>query len=236
MRRRSLVVTILILVAAVGSAGGVLAGLLKHEPAFYTARNDGGYDDPSVGARVLTKFGDLKNDIRSKAEWGATFSTEELNAFFQMTLGEDGGLAAVLPDGLSDPRIIIDGNRILMAARYGKGTWSTVLSLELRGWLVKGETNTVALEIVGMWAGGLPLGTQSMLDSISETARDSNVVATWYRNEGHPVGVFRFYADQARPTTQIRRFKIEEGRLTVMGRSMLDTNAPAPVVGQPETE
>jgi hypothetical protein len=215
----------------------VLAALLKHEPAFYTDQtDDAASNDPEVGVRVLTRFGDLKNDIRSKPEWGTTFTGAELNAFFRLTFAEEGGLPGVLPDGLTSPRVSIDGDRVRLAARYGTGDWSTVVSVELRAWLVKGETNTVAVELVGMWAGGLPLGTQSMLDSISEAARDSNVVVTWYRHDGHPVGVFRFYADQARPTTQIQRFQIEDGKLTIVGRSLLDASGPPPMIGPDDNE
>lgn len=235
MRRwRSLFLTALILFAAVGGLGGLLAALLKHEPGFYADRSDG--CDPAAGPRVLTRFGDLKNDIRSKAEWGATFTADELDAFCRQSLCQEGGLAGVLPSGLSDPRVSIDGDRVRVAARYGSGFWSTVVSVELRAWLVKNETNTVALELVGLWAGGLPLGTQSMLDSVTESARDANVMATWYRYDGHPVGVFRLYADQPRPTTQILRFTVEDGRLTLAGRSILDAGGGGSVVGGPDLD
>ena len=237
MRRRSLLLTLLILVAAVGTAGGVLAALLKHEPAFYlAAEGAASADDPVVCQRFVTRFGDLKNDIRSKPEWGATFTAAELNAFFRQTLCRDGGIPGVLPDGLTDPRVMIDGDRVRLAARYGSGAWSSVVSVEFRAWLVKNETNTVALELVGLWAGGLSLGTQSLLDTITETARDSNVVVTWYRHDGHQVGVFRFYADQARPTTLIRRFKIEDGKVAVTGRSLLDAVAATPAEVQKDAE
>lgn len=222
MRRRSLFLTILILLTAIGLAVGILGLLLKQEPDYYTTESAVGTDatDPQVAADLLTKFGDLKNDIRSKSDWGATFAATELNAFFRDSMSRDNGLGGVLPDGLSDPRVSINGDRFRLAARYGSGFWSSVLSVELRGWLVKDEPNTVALELCGLWAGNLPLGSQSMLDAITEAARDANVVVTWYRNEGHPVGVFRFYADQPQPTTLIRQFKIEDGKVTVVGKSL----------------
>jgi hypothetical protein len=232
MRRRSLFLTLLILAAAAGGLGGGLALLLKHEPAFYADRAD--HPDPTLGPRVLTRFGELKNDIRSKDEWGATFTAEELDAFCRETLGRGGSFAGILPDGLTDPRVSVAGDRVRVAARYGAGTWSTVLSVELRPWLVKGETNTIALELVGLWAGGLPLGTQSMLDTITETARSSNLTATWYRYDGHPVGIFHLYADQPRPTTQISRLAVRDGQLTVAGRSLPDAGGATVVGGDVE--
>lgn len=235
--RRSFILTVLILAAALGCTGAGLAALLKHEPSFYSQGcSSPDAADPDLCARVVTRFGDLKNDIRSKPDWGATFTATELNAFFRETLDRKaGGLSGLLPDGLNDPRVSIEGDRLRLAGRYGTGLWSTVLSVELRAWLVKGEMNTVALELVGMWAGALPLGTQSVLDAISETARDSNVVVTWFRRDGHPVGILRFYADQVRPTTQIRTFKIEGDSLTVAGRALHEMGG-TPVVGLPEPE
>ena len=229
MRRRSLVLTFLIVVAAVGVIGGGVAALLKREPDFYADRID--ETDPTLGPRVLTRFGELKNDIRSKDEWHATFTAAELDAFCRETLGRGGSLAGVLPDGLTDPRVSVDGDRVRVAARYGAGLWSTVLSVEMRAWLVKDETNTIALELVGLWAGGLPLGTQSVLDSITESARGANVMATWYRYDGHPVGIFRLYADQVRPTTQISRFTVRDGQLTLTGRSLPDAGGTTLVGG-----
>ncbi len=229
--RRSVILTILLLVASLSAILGTLGVLLKREPAFYTAAlaTQVGENDPIVAAEVVTRFVDLQNDIRSKPEWGATFTAEELNAFFRESFCLGGGFEKTLPEQFREPRVAIDGETVKIAMRYGKGWSSTVLSLELRVWLLKNETNTVALELVSMSAGALPLGVQSLLDWISETARTRNIAVTWYRHDGHPVGLFRFYADQHRPTTQIRRLKVEEGRIIVAGRSLLDlTGSPTP--------
>lgn len=225
--RKSMIQATLILLTSLAAVLVVLGFLLKQVPDFYRAQTKGELSDALIGPELLTRFGDLKNDIRSQPEWGATFSSEELNAFFRDALGPEGSLAGILPDGLSEPRVQIAGDKLRIAGRLGDGFWSTVISLEIRAWLVEADVNTIAIELCGMWAGRFPMGTQSVLESISEVARESNMVVTWYRHNGHPVGIVRFYADQARPTTQIRRFKIEDGAFTVAGRSMIDGNPPA---------
>lgn len=222
MRRRNAILTFLLLLATLSAVGGALTALLKTDPDFYTATDHTAPDDTVAATAVVTRFGDLKNDIRSKPEWGATFTAEELNAFLREHLSTDGGLESFLPQGLHSPRVAIDGDRIQVAARYGEGFWSTVLSLEARVWLVKGEANVVALELLGVRAGLLPLGSQSFLDQISEAARDSNIAVSWFRHDGNPVGMCRFYADQAHPTTQIALFRAADGKLTIKGRSLLD--------------
>lgn len=223
-RRRSLFFTILILVTALGLSLGLLTVLFKQEPDFYTAESNEP-DDDLTAAAVLTRFGDLKNDIRSKPEWGATFSGEELNAFLIANLAEGETLASLLPDGVTSPRVFIDGDRIKIAARYriqGSELLSTVVTVELRIWLVSPQLNTVAVEFCKVKAGAIPIGSQSQLDKITEAARDSNIDVTWYRHDGNPVGLFRFYADQSRPTTHIRTVQVIDGKFGVAGKSLLD--------------
>lgn len=222
MRRKRLVTAGLIL-----GAGGLLAGgfgwALKQEPDFYA-------DEPPVGRveaadkgyELVTRVQELKNAVRSKAEWGAAFTADDLNCFFRETMADGSGLTAFLPPGFHSPRVSVDGDVIRLGMRYGCGFWSTVVWVELRAWLAAEDVNVIALEILGIHAGGLPVGSQSILDSITEAAHDSNVDVTWYRHDGHPVGLFRFYADQLQPTTQIHTFRVKDGTVTVGGQTRLD--------------
>lgn len=227
MRRRSAVLAVLILFLAVA---GVVAGigyLMKQEPAFYVVAGTDVSDDPQVADQVLTKYGDLKNDIRSKSEWGAELTAAELNALLRDKVTDRGILAGFLPPGVTAPRVAVEGDRLRLAVRYGDGFWSSVVSIEVRAWLVSKKVNTVAVELSGMWLGGLPFGTQWVLDWVSEAAREQNIDVTWYRHDGKPVGLFRFYADQPYPTTQIRTVKIANGSVTIAGRATQTADPPA---------
>lgn len=225
MRRRSILLALLIVVLAGVAVVGVLTLLVKQEPGYYTADAGDEIADAQVASEVLTRFGDLMNDVRLKPEWSGSFTASELNAFLRENLQEDGWLARVLPPELHAPRVAIDGDRVKVAGRVGDGFWSTVVSAELRVWLVKDEMNTVAIELVGFRAGALPVELQWFrgLDAIAEAVRDRNVDVSWYRHDGHLVGVFRLYADQPRPPTQLRTVTVADGRVTVAGRSMVDT-------------
>jgi hypothetical protein len=226
MRRRirSLIVTMTLLLLLLGAVGGVLASVLKHEPGFYnTVTTEPGENSGEKASQFLTRLQDLKNDIRSKADWGSTFRADDLNCFFHENFGETNGFVKLLPKSCHSPRLVIEGDRVKLGLRYGEGFWSTIVWIELRAWLVKNETNLVAMEICGLKAGGLPVGGQTLLDSITEVAHDSNVDVTWYRNNGNPVGLFRFYAGQLRPSTQIHTFRIVDGSVIIGGRTRIDT-------------
>ena len=89
----------------------------------------------------------------------------------------------------------------------------------MKMWLVSGETNMLAMEIVGLRAGMMPLSTSTLLDYITAMARRENIDVTWYRHEGHPVAIMRFLADQTRPTFQFVRVELKDQELVLEGRS-----------------
>jgi hypothetical protein len=103
-----------------------------------------------------------------------------------------------------------------------------VVWVELKVWLVANDTNVVAVEVCDLRAGGVPIGSQSILDAITEAARGSNIELTWYRHKSNPVGLFRFYADQPQPAAQIVTLEVKDGQLTVAGRSFLDQRSALP--------
>lgn len=233
-RRRTVLVSLALLVGTLCAALGSVGYAVKAEPDFYgrmPCPTD--WDTREKASKLVTRAQDLKNDIVSKREWGDTFTADDLNCFFVEGLGRKGVLASVLPDNFHSPRVAIDGDRLKFGFRYGEGFWSTVISLELRVWLVENETNLVAVEVCELKAGGVPFGSQSILDWIAEAARSWNVEVTWYRHKSNPVGLFRFYANQPRPSSQILTLEVKDGTFTVAGRSFLDQPAVASVLAPP---
>lgn len=225
MRRR--IRSVLLAVGLIGLLlafiGGAVGAMLKQEPVFYVQLGES--QDWTTGERastLMTRVQDLKNDIRAKADWAGTFRGDDLNAFCLENLAPGTSYANILPKGLHAPRVRIEGDRIKLGLRYGDGFWSAVVWVELKAWLVKNDTNVIAVEVCGFRAGNLPIGCQTLLDSLSEAAHESNIDVTWYRLNGNPVGLFRFYADQIRPTTQIHTFRIHDGTISVAGRTRLE--------------
>jgi hypothetical protein len=125
----------------------------------------------------------------------------------------------LLPEGISQPRIVIEADKVRVAFRYGSGLWSTVVSIDLRLWLVKGEPNVVALKLVGFHAGALPISAQSLLERISETCLANGIGVDWYRDEGYPVALLRFQTEQPHPTLELELIKLEAGAIHIQGRT-----------------
>jgi hypothetical protein len=228
-RRRSVLLALTLLLLSTCGVLGVLGWFVKREPAFYTqAECPTDYDTREKASRLLTRVQELKNDIRTKGEWGETFTAEELNCFFAEMMSAEGSFAGLLPRGFHSPRVAIVGDRLRLGLRYGEGFWSTVVWVEFRVWLVAEEVNLMAVEVCDLKVGRLGIGAQSILDAISETAQGSKIDVMWYRHKGNPVGLFRFFPDQPRPASQILTLEVREGKVVIAGRTMTDSPLPAP--------
>jgi hypothetical protein len=230
MSRRSVLLAtgILLLLGVFLVAGGAV--LLRHEPAFYRRAA------LSSGAARKKNWDDFKrqcsalhNGIQNNREWSAQFAAEQINGYLQEMCRAADGEDRTLPDGIgdpllperiSDPRIAIEDGRLRLGFRYGSGIWSTVVSIDLRVWVAKGEPNVVGLELQGMHAGSLPLSSQSLLEHVSEAARRQNVEVTWYRYQGNPVALLRFQNRRSRATVQLTQVELQAGKLLIQGRSV----------------
>ncbi|MBA4189775.1 MAG: hypothetical protein C0467_17460 [Planctomycetaceae bacterium] len=227
-----MLVAVGLIVLLVSGVVGVLVSMLKCEPAFYTdAACPNDYDTREKASRVLTRIQDLKTDIRTKGEWGETFSAEELNCFFAETMTANGSFASLLPEGFSAPRVAVEGDHLKLGFRYGEGFWSAIVWIELRVWLVAEDINVMAVEVCDLRAGRLAVGTQSVLDAIAEAARGSNIDVTWYRHNGNAVGLFRFFPDQVQPASNVLTLETREGKVVVAGRTRTDLPLPSTVIG-----
>ena len=224
MRRRSFYKAVLLMVMLFIVSLGIVGFLLKQEPEFYVRENANivRADDSAQAGKVLTRLNELMEDMRTtqKGDWEASFPADELNAFFRER--ENNPLADL--GDIPDQRIAIEDDRLRIAIRKGSGFFSTVIEVEVRLWLVKDQSNLMALEIVGFRAGALPHPKNWILDEISTAARRLNADVNWYRNGSNPVAICRLYSNQSRPETQLTNFRIGESTISIGGRH---TGSPA---------
>lgn len=225
MRRRSIALMALILLAAVALVAGGLYALARRVPDFYTqALRDENFP-AGAASDVLTRLADLQNNLRSGSEkWGDSFSADELNAILRDQLEEGGMANDALPDAVTAPRVAIRGDRLLIGARVqlapdaiASELTTSVVHIELRPWVVSSEQNVVAVEVCGLYAGGIPISSQRYLDRFSDAARGANIDVSWYRLNGNPVALMKLYADLPRPPAVVRAVSVADGKLIVSG-------------------
>jgi hypothetical protein len=220
MSRKSLLLGITIVVV-LGGLAGVLVLLVRHVPDFYArAAAAPGKERWQRSAKFFEAFAQFCQDVRYYQEWSGHFEESCINSYLDEQFLSSGLADRVLPEGISAPRIAIEPDKIRLAFRYGTGSLSTIISIDMRMWLAPREPNVVALELQGLHAGSLPIAAQSLLEQVSEAARQNNIDVTWYRHNGNPVALLRFQADQDRPTIKLEHLVLQPGAIEVRGRSL----------------
>ncbi|MCS6850558.1 MAG: hypothetical protein NZ700_05240 [Gemmataceae bacterium] len=226
------------LVGLVVLAAGVSVGaLLRHEPHFYRQatippgelRKQRSREFQAACVQLMDYV------INQERQWQVELTADQINSYLDEDFARNGKTVETLPEGISEPRVAIEPDRIRLAFRWELlAGFSTVVAIDICPWLPTNEPNVVALKIQSVHLGALPVTTQSLLERISEVARRRDVDVTWYRHQGQPVALLRFEADQKRPTVQLRQLELHHGRLLVAGaalpRPTRDTVDARPVI------
>jgi len=233
MTRRSVVLTISCVFLSVALLALVLAGLLRYQYRWYKQawlppgpeRLQHSQDCLKELTDLFTAFGGL--------DWDGKFTDVQINSFL-----EEGLLkmySRPLPEGISEPRVCFEKERIHLGFRYGNGLFSTVISIDLRLWLAPQDRNVLVLELEGFRAGALPISTRSVLEKVSEFGRDQGIGVAWYRDQetGHPVAVLRFQDDQPKPTVELIAVQPGPGAIRIRGRCTTDSPPPHGPVAAP---
>ncbi len=216
-------VAALVICTGVGLAAALVL-VLRHEPHFYRGcAVPAGPSRKDLSTHFVKNAAQLFNDAKSRdGKWRHSFTEAQINSFFEedfVRLGEADNLQKY---GVESPRILFEENKVRLAFRYNFGLLSTVVSYDLRLWLVPREPNTIAVQILNRRLGALPLSSQALLSELVEVARRHgiNVETTLYRHEGHPVAILRFQGDGPRPTTSLHCLKVSPASLTIAGGSV----------------
>ncbi len=222
MRRRSFLVALALVVLLFGGAGVLLFLVVGYEPDVYSrAAAPQGEARRHESEKFLDEFSHLYNNAAgADRDWYVQFNDEQINSYLEEGFIKQGLASRVLPDCVSRPHIVFEPGKAELAFRYG-GSWNTVITIDLRIWLAGEEPNAVALELEGLRAGALPISGQWLQEEFAKAGRESGggMDVSWYRHNGHPVALLRFQADQAHPTLLLQDVHVDQGSLTIRGRS-----------------
>jgi hypothetical protein len=233
MSRKSVLVGVLILFLLAGGVAAVLVLLVRHEPDCYQRlAQPPGEERQKHSKEFLENCSSLATKVVNDKVWEVQFTQDQINSY----LDEDfiHSNIKLLPEGINQPRVALEADKIRLAFRYGKEAWySTIITVDLRVWVAKKtqEPNVVGLELQGLHAGSLPISAQSVLENISEVARRQDIEVTWYRFNGNPVALLRFQATQQRPTVRLERLSLQKGLLSVGGRAVEGTSPLRAMLG-----
>lgn len=215
-------VTILI----VGGGLTVLGVLVKHEPSFYLAKELPPSDERKAASNAfLRDFGQMILSMQQQA-WHCDITETQLNSFFEEKFMEWGEGESLRKMGITSPRVCFEQDSMRFAFRYGRGWFSSVISYELKVWLVPKEPNVIAVEVIRARAGGLPISSRAILQQLSDYAQNQNFKVTLYRNESNPVAVIELQQYQPQSSKVLTSLQVQSEKLTIQGKTLEHALAP----------
>lgn len=183
--RLMLVAAIVALILA--GAGSFFSYQVRQVPEFYeqaiAARPQ---EQIAAGQQFEQQAIEVQNQIRRAGEWRAELTEEEINGWLATVLPEK--FPGVLPPDVSDPRVAIQQDRLLIAAKYRVSGIETVVSLELSAFLTE-EPNVVAVRVHRVAAGNIPVPLGKYLEEITAAAAKRGIYIGWQEVDGDPLAI-----------------------------------------------
>ncbi len=159
---------------------------LRYEPKFYRDALAVESETQEKGSdQMLQRTAALVSDVHKPGKWHAHFTAEQINGWLAVDFVKNH--PATLPPLFHNPRVSIDSDNIALACRYEGGIVSTVLTLTVEPYVP--EENVLALRIVRVRAGLVPMPLEKVLDGISDAARRSEWRIEWRQSGGDPVAL-----------------------------------------------
>jgi hypothetical protein len=159
---------------------------LRYEPKFY---RDALAVEPEAQEKgsdqMLQRTAALVSDVQKPGKWHTRFTAKQINGWLAIDFVKNH--LAALPPQFSDPRVAIDSHGIILACRYEGGIVSTVLTLTVEPYVP--DENVLALRIVRVRAGLVPMPLEKVLDGVSDAARRSEWRIEWRQRGGDPVAL-----------------------------------------------
>lgn len=202
---------------------------MRYVPEFYEAAVQA--SPPNLPAEVeglREGFSDLREDASRVGTWKAEFTDDQINAWLIRQLMVDA--PSLLPQGVSDPRVVIREGRLLAAARFQNEHFDTVISVELTAELTP-QPNVLALRFLNLKAGALPLPVGRLVDGLTREAAKRSLDIRWRSDDSGNVALVTIPSDHPnypRKPVIVRSIRFAEGALIVegvTGKSAIDASS-----------
>jgi hypothetical protein len=192
----------------------------QHVPEFYARATETPSLESARASRQLTaEVEQLQVDAATIGSWHTTFGDGEINTWLTEELPKK--FPQLLAKGASDPRIIIEDDRVLAAVRYKNHHIDTVISCELEVELTE-EPNMLALSVKHLKAGALPLPLSNFLRGISKEAGKGDIDVRWDVTDTGPIALVTVPSEHPRYVTKpviVESVQLVDGALILSGHT-----------------
>lgn len=219
----------------VGIASGLLWALLR-VPGFYAQAATTIPQEPEerklAAKQLVQETTNLINDIQHADEWAARFKQDEVNSWFLEELTQP-KYRDVVPEGVSDPRLVIREGYLQMGFRLQKKGWNGIVSLQLKPWIE--AENQLAIEIESIRAGIVPIPLEDMLHQLTQKLVDEGWEVKWNHANGHDVAVINLNKKRDPKSPILESLTIADGEVRIQGHRKDHTPQPDEPSNAPKT-
>ena len=166
---------------------------------------------------MLQKTTTLINDVKKEGQWEALFTQAQVNGWLAVDLVENHPDA--LPRDVSDPRVAIRPEQVMLSCRFQYGDLKRVVTLTVEPSVQ--EPNVFAVRICKARVGVVPLPLDEILDAISQAVRKTDCRLEWRQAEGDPVAVITIpppHTDDDK-LIQVETLRLGDGEVYLSGRT-----------------
>lgn len=195
--------------------GGILLGLYsstQHVPEFYREALADTNVTVESAEELQERTTELLERIEESPDWTETFTEQQINswlAFEFPKLDQDW-----LPPEISQPRVHFQEGTILTACRYEGQGFSGVLSLKVRPRVT--ESHELALELISVKAGLLPIPLHRILEEIPEQNDLDGLSLTIVEIDGRDTLLISHDPDRDR-SHELTTVEVEDEQITLGG-------------------
>ncbi len=184
--------------------------------------------------QMLRQATELYSEVQTERRWDAVFTAEQINGWLAVDLERNH--PNTLPKEVSDPRVAISPDGVVLACRYESDSIATVFSLRVDVYLAK--PNVVALRFKHARAGSLPLPLNRVLEGVSEAALKLNLPLHWQQAEGDPVALVEIPppVDEHDASICVESLQLRDGALYLAGKTVRSNEPATAAVNQSPTQ
>ena len=153
--------------------------------------------------------------MQEKGRWRQVFKAQTINGWLAVDLPQN--YSTLLGGGMHDPRVQIGPQGITLACQIDRGGFHGVASLQVSAFVESDEV--VGLRVHKARLGAIPWSFRTVLDTITDAARKSNVDIRWRQADSDPVALIKITSAKGdrKQTVHIDTISLEEGQLVVAG-------------------
>jgi len=229
-RLRLLVRVLVVFLLLVGIGVGLTLQALREVPEFY-AQALVEQPDPVVRKEAAKQFEqqtlDLVKEIRHEDRFSQEFTQEQINSWLAEQF--DTSLADTIPQAISDPRVTLRNDHVLVGFRYHGKSFDGIVSLNVKPRVT--EPNHLALEFESVKAGDIPISLDAVTAHITDRLHREGWQTQWKLKNSHDVLVVHFPPSESDQPV-LEAVQVTDGLVHISGsRVSVDKDHDRPVRG-----